>query len=185
MNKGRHLVLVWIVLAMAGWAMTASATIETTPDLQPADSKTGSREPVLGVGYHPGNFIGPLAFDVIVHPLRHFALDVQVGYWSLENDVRGLGLAPQAQWEFLRGWETPYAGLAFRYEEVWSDGVTAASKGGALTGGWQFRWHSGLGVLVGAGVVYKTAVNVNSPRTGYYSSGGTSGTYEIGIRYFF
>ena len=77
------------------------------------------------------------------------------------------------------------AGLAFRYEEVWSDGVTAASKGAALTGGWQFRWRSGVGVLVGAGALYKSAVSVSSPRAAYYSSGGVSGTYEVGVRYFF
>jgi|SRR5579863_7616847 len=178
-------VSVGIVLTACGWTGRASAAVETTADLQPAVSEAASTEPSFGVGYHPGNFIGPLAFDIILGPLRHVALDLQVGYWSLENNAHGLGVAPQLQWEFWRGWQTPYAGLLFRYEEVWSDGVTAASKGGAVTGGWQFRWRSGIGILVGAGVLYKTTVNINSPRTSYYSSGGTYGTYEIGVRYFF
>ena len=137
------------------------------------------------MGYHPGNFIGPLAFDVIIRPLPHVAADLQAGYWSLENGVRGLAVAPQLQGKLLRGWQTPYVGLGFRYEEVWSDGVKAISKGGFLVGGWQFRWRSGFGVLVGVGVLYMTSVNLNSPTAGYYSSGGWSGTYEGGVRYFF
>lgn len=65
--------------------------------------------------------------------------------------MRALGIAPQLQWELLRGWQTPHEGLAFRYENVWSNGVTASSKGGFLVGGWQSRWQSGFGVLVGGG----------------------------------
>jgi len=103
MNRWRHLVSLGIVLAVAGGTMTASATGETTPDPQPAASATASREPVLGVGYHPGNFVGSLAFDLIVRPLRHFALDAQVGYWqrptrdrawSSPSDCRSLPHSP-------------------------------------------------------------------------------------------
>lgn len=185
----RCLVSLGIVLAAGGWgvgaAAAAAAQTSPGPQAQVSETKSAEPEPVFGVGYHPGNFIGPLAFDVIVRPLRHLAVDVQAGYWS-QDRVEGLGVAPQVQWEFLRGWQTPYAGLAFRYEEVWSGGTSAASRGGALTGGWQFRWRSGLGVLVGAGALYKTAVNLDVPGTiAYYSSGGLSGTYEVGVRYFF
>ena len=156
MNRRWGWVSLAIALAAGGWARAISMA-ETTPDVQLAVVEPPPREPIVGVGYHPGNFIGPLAFDVIVRPLPHVAVDVQAGYWSLENDVRGLGVAPQLQWEFRRAWRsTPYVGLGFRYEEVWSDGVKATSKGGFLVGGWQFRWQSGVGVLLGGGVLYKT-----------------------------
>jgi len=138
------------------------------------------------VGFHPGNFVGPLAFDVILRPLPHVDFDVQVGYWTaVDGRVHALAFAPALQWEWFRRWQTPYVGLAFRYEEDWSDGVTATSKGGALTGGWQFRWQSGLGLLLGIGVLYMTPIDLNSPNAGHYSSGGWYGTYEVGVRYFF
>jgi len=173
-------------LAAGGWARSAAAAAEATPELQSAIVEAPRREPIVGLGFHAGNFIGPLAFDVILRPLPHVALDVQAAPLSLDNGVRGLDVAPQLQWEFRRGWRsTPYAGLGFRYEEVWSDGVTATSKGGFLVGGWQFLWQSGVGVLLGGGVLYMTPVALNSPRAGYGSSGGWFGTYEVGLRYFF
>ena len=182
---GKYSIAMALVLAAGGWAKTALSTTEPPTDVYPASPQAARREPILGVGVHPGNFIGPLAFDVILRPLPHIAVDLQVGTWSLDNDVHALGVAPQLQWEFLRGWQTPYAGLAFRYEEVWSNGVTASSKGGFLVGGWQWRWQSGFGVLVGGGALYMTPVTLSSPRVGYWSSGGLYGTYEVGVRYFF
>jgi hypothetical protein len=174
-----------LALAVGGWAKTALSTTETAADVHPAMAEAAPREPIVGVGYHPGNFIGPLAFDVILRPLPHIAVDLQVSPWSLDDNVHKLGIAPQLQWEFRRGWQTPYVGLAFRYEEVWSGAVTASSKGGFLVGGWQWRWPSGFGVLVGGGVLYMTPVALNAPRVGYWSSGGLYGTYEVGVRYFF
>ena len=173
------------VLLIDGRPNSAIASAETTPEVQSANVETPRREPIVGLGYHPGNFIGPLAFDVIVCPWSHLAFDLQVGYWSLENDVHGLGIGPQLQWRFLRGWQTPYVATVFRYEEVWSDGVRADSKGGALIGGWQCRWQSGIGLLVGVGVLYMGPITLSSPAAGYYSSGGVYGTYEVGVRYFF
>ena len=182
---GKYSISLVLALAAGGWAKTALTAVETAPDMHPAIAQAARREPIVGVGFHPGNFVGPLAFDVILRPLPHIAVDLQVGTWSLDNDVHALGVAPQLQWEFLRGGQTPYVGLAFRYEEVWSNGMTASSKGGFLVGGWQWRWQSGFGVLVGGGVLYKTPVALNAPRVGYESSGGLNGTYEVGVRYFF
>ena len=185
MNMRRYWVSLAMALAAGGWAKNPFSMAEAAPDARLATVQATPREPTVGVGYHPGNFIGPLAFDVIIRPLPHVAVDFQTGYWSVENDVHGLGVAPQLQWEFLRGWQTPYVGLGFRYAEVWSDVVRAASKGGFGIGGWQFRWQSGFGVLLGVGVLYMTSVHLNAPHASYYSSGGLSGTYEVGVRYFF
>lgn len=171
-------------LVASGWAGRALSMEDAPPDVQPA-IVAPHREPIVGVGYHPGNFIGPIAFDVIVLPLPHLIVDVQAGYWDSESHVQGLGLAPQLQWVVLRGWQTPYAGLGLRYEEVWSDGARTASKGGFLTGGWQCRLPSGFGVLLGAGVLVKTSIALTSPTARYSSSGGVYGTYEAGVRYFF
>jgi hypothetical protein len=181
----RHTVpLAFVLAAGGGWTGSFALAAENWPESPPTNAGAHQRESILGVGFHPGNFIGPLAFDVILRPLPHIAVDLQVGTWSY-NNVHGLGVGPQVQWEFRRAWQTPYAGLAFRYEEVWSDGVKASSKGGFLVGGWQWRWQSGFGALVGGGVLYMSPVTLNAPRVGYWSSGGLYGTYEVGVRYFF
>jgi hypothetical protein len=186
MNRRRYLSALAIALAAGGWAKNSFSMSETMPEVRLANAETPRQDPILGVGYHPGNFIGPVAFDVILRPLPHVALDLQVGTMSLENDMHGLAVAPELQWELRRGWRsTPYAGLGFRYEEDWSDGVKATGKGGLLVGGWQFRWQSGFAVLVGGGVLYRTPVILNTPIASYWSSGGWSGTYEVGVRYFF
>ena len=177
-----------VAFAAVGWAKVsfAVAVAEATPEVQSAIVEAPPRDRVLGVGFHPGNFVGPLAFDVILRPLPHIAVDVQAATSSSDLGMRTLEIAPQLQWEFRRGWRsTPYAGLGYRYEEDRLDGVTATSKGGFLVGGWQFRWRSGFGVLLGAGVLYMTSVTLNTPGASYWSSGGWFGTYEVGARYFF
>jgi hypothetical protein len=184
MSMRRYWVPLAIALAAGGWATSPKA--ETTPELQSTIVPAPPRDRIVGVGYHAGNFIGPLAFDVILRPLPHLALDVQAGVSSSEIGLRTLAVAPQLQWELRRGWRsTPYVGLAYRYEEDRLDGVTATSKGGFLVGGWQFRWRSGFGVLLGGGVLYRTPITLNTPVGSTWSSGGWSGTYEIGARYFF
>jgi hypothetical protein len=173
-------------LAIGGWVTSSISRADTTPEVKSTIVEAPQRDRIVGMGLHAGNFIGPLAFDVIIRPLPHIAVDLQTGYWSSEIGAHGLAFAPQLQWELRRGWRsTPYAGLAFRYEEDWLDGVRATSKGGFLVGGWQFRWHSGFGALLGGGVLYKTSVALNTPRAVYGSSGGWFGTYEVGGRYFF
>jgi hypothetical protein len=175
-----------LALVVSGWVKSSVSMATTTPAVQTAVVEAPQREPIVGVGYHPGNFIGPLAFDVIVRPLPHVAVDLQAGYWTSQTDARGVVAAPQLQWEFRRGWRsTPYVGLAYRYEEGWSEGVKATSKGGFLVGGWQFRWRPGLAVLLGGGVLYMTPLALNGPRASYWRAGGWFGTYEVGVRYFF
>jgi hypothetical protein len=51
----------------------------------------------VGVRYHPGHFIGPLAFEVIIRRLPHIAVDLQTGYWSVENGCMGWGRASGCQ----------------------------------------------------------------------------------------
>lgn len=137
------------------------------------------------MGYHPGNFIGPLAFDVIFRALPHVTLDVQVGYSKESGPVRRLGIAPHLQWELWRGLRTPYLGVAFRLERVSTEGGAASSTGGCVIGGWQMRWQSGLGILVGVGVLYMSTVDLSTGPIWYHSDGGLFGTYEVGLRYFF
>jgi hypothetical protein len=84
-------------LLFAAERMTSGQAISNEP-----------RSPLLGIGYHPGNFVGRLAFEVIVRPFAHFALDVQAG----TDDFSGqrAALAPQLQWEFFKRPSTPYLG---------------------------------------------------------------------------
>jgi hypothetical protein len=186
MSMRRYWISLAIALAAGGWATDVCAAADTTPEAQVATVAAPPRDRIVGVGYHAGNFIGPLAFDVILRPLPHLAVDVQAGVSSSEIGVHTLAVAPQLQWELRRGWRsTPYVGLGYRYEEDRLDGVTATSKGGFLVGGWQFRWQSGFGVLLGAGVLYMTPIALSTPVGSTWSSGGWFGTYEVGVRYFF
>jgi hypothetical protein len=173
-----------IAVVVALMASNLAVAGEQAMGSQSLHKEADSREPVIGLGYHPGNFIGPFAFDIVVRALPHVTLDLQAGY-SRERPANRLGVAPHIQWEFRRGLHTPYLGIAFRYERVWLDRDAVASTGGCLIGGWQVRWQSGLGLLFGVGVLYKTPVNITTTAGGYYDSGGLFGTYEIGIRYFF
>jgi hypothetical protein len=197
MNRRRYLSALAIALAAGGWAKSSFSMAETTPEVQSTIGEAPPRDRIVevdapprdrtvGMGFHPGNFIGPIAFDVILRPLPHVAVDLQVGTLDLDSGVHGLAVAPELQWEFRRGWRsTPYVGLGYRHEEDWSDGVTATSKGGFLVGGWQFRWQSGFAALLGGGVLYMTPLTLNTPVASHESSGGWSGTYEVGLRYFF
>jgi len=186
MSMRRNRVSLAIAVAAGGFATDVCAAADATPEAQLATVAAPPRDRIVGVGYHLGNFIGPLAFDVILRPLPHIAVDVQAGFSSSEMGVHTLAVAPQLQWELRRGWRsTPYLGLGYRYEEDRLDGVTATSKGGFLVGGWQFRWQSGFAVLVGGGVLYMTPLTLNTPVGSTWSSGGWFGTYEGGVRYFF
>src|ERR1022692_39754 len=89
MNRRRYWVSLAFALAAGGRARSSFAVAETPPEVQSAIVATPRREPIVGVGYHAGNRIGPLAFDVILRPLPHIALDVQAGGLSLENGVHG------------------------------------------------------------------------------------------------
>jgi hypothetical protein len=75
--------------------------------------------------------------------------------------------------------------VAFRLERVSTEGGAASSTGGCVIGGWQMRWQSGLGILVGVGVLYMSTVDLSTGPIWYHSDGGLFGTYEVGLRYFF
>ena len=68
-----------LALAAGIWASTTLSMAETAPGVDPAMAEVAPREPILGIGYHPGNFVGPLAFEVILRALPHIAGDVQMG----------------------------------------------------------------------------------------------------------
>ena len=175
-----------LAIAVAGVGVSFSPVLLAAEGMTPTQGQTTvnePRSPLLGIGYHPGHFVGPLAFDIIVRPLPHLALDLQAG----TGDFSGhrVALAPQIQWEIFKRPSTPYLGAVFRYERYTQSGQHAESTGGALTAGWQWRWQSGLGLLLGIGVLYRTPVDFRTPTLQIYSAGGWGGTYEIGLRYFF
>ena len=111
MSIQRQSMSLLFAFAAASWGRSSFATVEGTAGVP-------QREPLVGVGFHPGNFVGPLAFDVIMRPLPHVDFDVQVGYsTAVDGRVHGLAFVPALQWEWFRRWQTPYVGLAFRFEK--------------------------------------------------------------------
>src|SRR3954463_13513579 len=126
-------------------ASPASWPAATGKEQAPVGSTTVPRsDPIFGVGLHPGNYLGPLAFEVILRPVRHVALNVQA--WTEDLSTRRIAVAPEIQWEVQTGPSTPYVGLLFRYERDAAEAQQASSRGGGMTAGWQWRWPSGLGL---------------------------------------
>ena len=85
-------------LAIGGWVTSSISRADTTPEVQSTIVEAPQRDRIVGVGRHAGNFVGPLAFDVIIRPLPHIAVDLQTGYWSSEIGAHGRAFAPQLQW---------------------------------------------------------------------------------------
>ena len=100
--------------------------------------------------------------------------------------MTGYGLAPTLQLQLKDIGHTPYLGMGMQYANL-SD----ADRGGYAAGfvanaGYEWRFASGVGVIVGGGVQDVGKVHVTK---GIAASDGNSGgvhfNIEAGVRYFF
>jgi hypothetical protein len=139
----------------------------------------------IGVGYKIGNGIGFAGGDVVLRLVPHVVFDFQASYASIDG-MTGYGLAPTVQLQLKDVGHTPYLGVGIQYANL-SD----ADRGGYATGfvanaGYEWRFASGVGVLVGGGVQDLGKVHVTK---GIAASDGNSGgvhfNIEAGVRYFF
>jgi hypothetical protein len=63
--------------------------------------------------------------------------------------------------------------------------VTASASGGFANLGYEWRWQSGLGILLGGGVGYLGNVHATNGVETVDAPGGTHVNLETGLRYMF
>jgi hypothetical protein len=157
--------------------------VETSPAAEAVASKK------LGVGYKIGNGLGFVGGDVIVSPIEHLSFDLQANWFRISSNgssASGYGLAPAAQVHLLAGnVSSPYMALGFLYATLTREGVTASAKGFFVNLGYEWRWGSGLGILLGGGVNHLGAIHVTNGVDTLDAPGGTNVNIEVGLRYMF
>lgn len=143
----------------------------------------------MGVGYKIGNGLGFVGGDLIIAPIPHLTLDLQANWFSMSSgssSATGYGLAPSVQGHLFDGQvSSPYAGLGYVYATLSLDGVTASAQGVFANLGYEWRWESGLGILLGGGVGQLGAINATNGVETISSPGGTHFNLEVGLRYMF
>jgi len=154
---------------------------------QPAPDEVASKR--LGVGYKIGNGLGVVGGDLIIAPVDHLTLDLQANWFHISSNgtsASGFGIAPSLQLHLFKGQvSSPYLGLGYVYASLTLDGVTASASGGFANVGYEWRWQSGFGILLGGGVAHLGTVRATNGVETVESPGGTFFNLEVGFRYMF
>jgi hypothetical protein len=149
---------------------------------------------LIGLGYKIGNGIGLLGADVVVRAIPHVALDLQANYLSQAVDTgygttdtaTGYGLAPTLQLQLKPVGHTPYLGIGFAYVHLSLRDVTGSASALLVNVGYEWRFASGVGVLVGGGIADIGSINaMSSDGTSISETGGMRFNIEAGVRYYF
>jgi hypothetical protein len=184
----------WISFATLACLATAPALVAAQsapmpPPLQPAPQPEESVTKYFGVGYKIGNGLGFLGADLVITPIDHLTLDLQANWYSASangDSATGYGVAPALQYHFRPGWgSSAYIGAGFLYAKMTLGGVSASAQGGFLNAGYEWRWASGLGVMVGGGIGHLGQISVTDGATTVKNGGGTLPMIEAGVRYMF
>jgi hypothetical protein len=143
----------------------------------------------LGLGYKIGNGLGFVGGDLIISPAPHLVFDLQANTFSANTTsgtATGYGLAPAVQ-GYLRepGVSTPYFSLGYLYATLALSGVTASLHGFFLNAGYEWKWTSGFGILLGGGVAYFASLKATDGVTTIEQSGGAHFNLEVGFRFMF
>ena len=169
---------------------TAAALVWSSParaqNEPPADAAASKR---LGVGYKIGNGIGFVGGDVIVRPIDHVTFDLQANWFSAsagDKTASGYGVAPSLQLHLHKGQvSSPYLGLGYVHASLALEGVTASASGGFANVGYEWRWQSGVGILLGGGFGYLARIHATNGVDTIEAPGGLRGNLEVGLRYMF
>jgi hypothetical protein len=151
---------------------------------------TVAAEKRLGVGYKLGNGIGFYGGDVVIDPLPHLSLDLYASYVSQEADgggtATGFALAPAVQGAlFAGGRSTPYLAIGMQYVNLSLDGAEASGTGFFANLGYEWKWRSGLGIQLGAGIQHLNKIEASNGVTSVSTGGKTAPNLEFGVRYMF
>lgn len=161
------------------------ASVERPP-ADEAGQETGP-ERKLGIGYKIGNGVGFVGGDIVINPIEHISIDLQANYASVGTNVgtaKGFALAPGLQGHLWAGQRSsPYLGAAFIYLKMGVNGETVSLTGMAFNVGWEWKWQSGLGVILGGGVAH--IMNVADTNSVQYNGKTTMFNLEAGVRYMF
>jgi hypothetical protein len=146
-------------------------------------------EKKLGVGYKIGNGLGAVGADLIVAPVEHLAFDLQINYLSYstsDGTATGTGFAPSVQGRLYGGQRsTPYVGFGWAHASLKLNDVSAAASGVFANLGYEWRWDSGFGLILGGGVVHIGAATATDGVTTISRQGGWSPNVEFGARFMF
>jgi hypothetical protein len=147
----------------------------------------------VGVGYKIGNGIGFAGIDLILRLLPHVAFDLQANYVAVsesvdggpDQSITGYGLAPMVQLQLKSIGHTPYLGVGLVYIHESLQDVTASGTGLLVNVGYEWRFASGVGVLVGAGIDDLGTLSATNGTTTIQQPGGLLFNIEAGVRYYF
>jgi hypothetical protein len=163
------------------------------PPPPPSGPPPVTPEKHLGIGYKIGNGVGFVGGDVVIAPVPHLALDLQANYLSAQvsdgfssRTATGWAVAPSVQGRLYSGQvNTPYVGLGFVHLALTLDNVTANVNGFFMNLGWEWRWDSGLGILLGGGFAHVTSAHATDGVTSISRGSATMPNLEVGLRYMF
>jgi opacity protein-like surface antigen len=147
----------------------------------------------VGVGYKIGNGLGFIGADLLLRLVPHVVFDLQANYLSLSETVyggttqtvTGYGLAPTVQFQLKPIGHTPYLGIGMVYAHESLNDVTASATGLLVNAGYEWRFASGVGVLVGGGIADVGEISATDGTTTLKQSGGVVFNLEVGVRYYF
>ena len=172
-------------LCVIAMALTGGSTARA----QSAESADEVASKHLGLGYKIGNGLGFVGGDIIVSPVDHLTLDLQANWFQVTSagtSASGYGLAPAVQFHLFKGQRSsPYFALGFLYATLTLNNVTASATGEFFNAGYEWRWPSGLGILLGGGIGHLGAVRATDGINTVDSPGGTHPNLEVGLRYMF
>jgi hypothetical protein len=141
----------------------------------------------VGVGYKIGNGLGFAGGDVIVRAVPHVSLDLQANY-LYERGVgtgSGFGFAPTVQFQWKPVGHTPYVAVGLVYARLGESNVTASTTGFLLNAGYEWRFASQVGVLVGGGAARLGRIYATDGVETISEAGGWFFNIEAGVRYYF
>jgi hypothetical protein len=173
-----------VAFVLAALAAPNAARAEET-DAQP-----------FGIGYKIGNGIGFVGADAIVRAIPYVAFDLQANYLSISQadqgtgttvTATGYGFAPTVQGQLKPVGHTPYLGLGFAYAHLSLGGTSGSVSALLVNAGYEWRFASGVGVLVGGGIQDIGSVHLVSAdgSSSISEAGGAHFNLEAGVRYYF
>ncbi|MBN2573354.1 MAG: hypothetical protein JXP73_02200 [Deltaproteobacteria bacterium] len=143
----------------------------------------------LGAGYKIGNGLGFVGGDIIVSPLPHVAIDLQLSRLSADmasGTATGFGLAPALHFDIRPpGVSTPYVGVGYVYAKLYLSGVTGWASGLFINAGYEWKWSFGMGILVGGGVCYVGEIKATDGVDTIDQGAKVFPNLEAGVRFMF
>jgi hypothetical protein len=118
------------------------------------------------------------------------AFDLQVNYLSFDTPsgrtATGVGYAPAVQGRLNGGQQsTPYVALGWLHGSLSLENVTSSASGVFANAGYEWRWESGLGILLGGGIAHIGAIRATDGISSVSTRGGWFPLIETGLRYMF